>query len=271
MLRVVGALKGRLDLVALCRRLNARPQRACGGSGHTVMARGQIDRRKRSLKGFCDLFGSARWLRDELVGRKDVGIGNVAHVGPVEKVGVIADLEMGPAFLEDFGKARYCLPVPWTCDWRVSGSAVDLSVGLNSPENARRAKSDGKQAINSVGCKDQLFRFCFRFVVRIHGLVGQRNAFVDVNQVLAIEDHTRRASVDEFWNLVFLGRGNDCLRTVYIDFPVEGRILDTGGGRSCVDDTGRATLEERKKMRKVGNGEGDQVPFEWRRRPGLGH
>ena len=84
-------------------------------------ARGQIDRWKRGLKSFNDLIGGARCVGDKLVGGKDVGIGNVTDVSPVEKVGIIADLEMGPALLEDFGKARYRLSVPRTLDWRVSG------------------------------------------------------------------------------------------------------------------------------------------------------
>jgi hypothetical protein len=107
---------------------------------------------------------------------------------------------------------------------------VDWDAGLNSPENARRAKCDGQQTVDSVGCNDQLFALCLGLVVGIQGLLGQRNAFVDVDQVLTIEDHTRRASVDEFWNLVFLGRCNDCPGTVYIDFPVQCWILETSGG-----------------------------------------
>ncbi len=160
-----------------------------------------------------------------------MGIGNVADVSPVEKVGVIADLEVRSALLEDFGKARHRLPVPWTFG-EMSGcyESAKLPGRDDPPENARRAKSDSQQTIDSVGRNDQLFCFCLGFVVGIQGLLGQRNAFVDVDQVLAIEDNTRRASVDEFWNLVILGCGNDRPGTVHIDFPVEGRILETGGG-----------------------------------------
>ena len=113
----VGTLKGSHDLIGPRRRLDVRPQWACVGSGHAVPARSQIDRWKCGLKGFCDFFGCARRLRDELVGGKDVGMGNVADVSPVEKVGVIANLEVRPALLEDFGETRHRLPVPFTFDW----------------------------------------------------------------------------------------------------------------------------------------------------------
>ena len=100
----------------------------------------------------------------------------------------------------------------------------------NSPENARRAKSDGQQTVNFVGCNDYLFSFCLGLVVGIQRFLRERNAFVDVNQVLAIEDHTRRASVDEFWNLILLGGGNDRFGAIYIDLPVESWVLEAGDG-----------------------------------------
>ena len=83
-----------------------------------MAARGHINRWKRSVEGFGDFFGCARRPQDELVSGKDVGVGNVANVSPVEKVGVIADLEVSLALLEDFGKANYRLPIPFTFDWR---------------------------------------------------------------------------------------------------------------------------------------------------------
>jgi len=53
-------------------------------------------------------------LRDELVGCEDVGVCNVADIGPVEEVSVVTNLEVRAALLEDLGKARNCLAVTWS-------------------------------------------------------------------------------------------------------------------------------------------------------------
>jgi len=41
-------------------------------------------------------------------------MGNDANVNPVEEAGVIADLEVGLALLEDFGEVGHHLPIPFT-------------------------------------------------------------------------------------------------------------------------------------------------------------
>jgi hypothetical protein len=41
---------------------------------------------------------------------------NIADVSPVEEVGVVADLEMSAALIEDLGEAQDHLPVTWTDD-----------------------------------------------------------------------------------------------------------------------------------------------------------
>ena len=43
-----------------------------------------------------------------------MGIRNVADIGPIEEVSVVAYLEVGTALFEDFGEARDRLPVTWT-------------------------------------------------------------------------------------------------------------------------------------------------------------
>jgi hypothetical protein len=95
----------------------------------------------------------------------------------------------------------------------------------NIPENARGSKGDGQEAVSSISGKDELLGFCLGFVVSIERLFRKRYALVDIDEILAIEDHTSRAGVNEFWNIVFLGGTNDSLGTVYVDLPVEGWVL----------------------------------------------
>jgi hypothetical protein len=107
--------------------------------------------------------------------------------------------------------------------------AAILLVKGNIPENARGAEGNGQEAVGSVGGKDEFFGFCLGFVVGIEWLFRKRYALVDVDEILAVEDHTSRASINELWNFIFLGRSDDGLGTVYVYLPVEGRVLKASG------------------------------------------
>jgi hypothetical protein len=95
----------------------------------------------------------------------------------------------------------------------------------DSPENARRTKSDGQKAVSAVGGEDEFLGFRLGFVVGIEWFIRKWDALVDVDEVLAIEYDTGRASVYEFRNFVFLGRGNDGLGAIYVYLPIEGWVL----------------------------------------------
>lgn len=103
--------------------------------------------------------------------------------------------------------------------------AVILLRKENVPENARGAKGNGQEAVNSIGGKDEFLGFCLGFVVSIEWLFRKRYALVDVDEILAVEDHTSRAGVNELWNFIFLGSSDDGLSTVYVYLPVEGWVL----------------------------------------------
>ncbi len=155
-----------------------------------------------------------------------MSIRHIADVSPVEEVGVVTDLEVGTALFEDLGEARDRLPVTWTDD------GMSVSRGppgeRHLPKNARGTKGDSQKAISSVGGKDELLGLCLGFIIGIEWLIRKWYALVDMNKILAIEDHTGRTSVNKFRNFVFLGGSNDSLGTVYVYLPVEGRILKTG-------------------------------------------
>jgi hypothetical protein len=95
------------------------------------------------------------------------------------------------------------------------------------PKNARGTEGDGQEAVSSIGGEDELLGFCLGFVVGIEWLFRKRYTLVDVDEIMAVEDHTGRAGVNEFWNIVFLGGGNDSLGTVNVYLPVEGWVLKT--------------------------------------------
>jgi hypothetical protein len=114
----------------------------------------------------------------------------------------------------------------------------------NVPENSRGAKSDGQKAVSSVGSEDKLFGFCLRFVVGIERLFGNRHTLINVNEILAVEDHTGRAGVNELWDVVLLGGINDSLGAIYVYLPVEGWVLNIMSWRRCVDNARCTTLEK---------------------------
>jgi hypothetical protein len=97
----------------------------------------------------------------------------------------------------------------------------------DSPKNPCRAKGDGQEAINSIGGEDGLLGLGLGFVVSVERFIRKRDALVNMDKILAIEDHTGRTGVYEFWNFIFLGGGNDNLGTVYVYLPVEGWVLKT--------------------------------------------
>jgi hypothetical protein len=93
------------------------------------------------------------------------------------------------------------------------------------PKNARGAKGDGEEAVSSIGGEDELLSFCLGFVVGIEGLFRKWYALVDVDEILAVKNHTGGAGENELWNIVFLGGSNDSLGAVYVYLPVEGWVL----------------------------------------------
>ena len=150
---------------------------------------------------------------------------NIADVSPVEEVGVVADLEMSAALIEDLGEAQDHLPVAWTDDGMSMCSAPPGE--KDSPKNACGAKGDSQETVSSIGGEDGLLRLCLGFVVGIERLIREWDALVDMNKIPAIEDHTGRTGVNKFRNFIFLGGSNDRLGTVYVYLPVEGWILKT--------------------------------------------
>jgi hypothetical protein len=106
--------------------------------------------------------------------------------------------------------------------------AVLLLEKKNSPKNACGAKGDRQEAVSSIGGEDSLLGLCLGFVVGIERLIRKWDALVDIDKIMAIEDHTGRTSVNKFRNLIFLGGSNDSLGTVYVYLPVEGWVLKTG-------------------------------------------
>jgi len=97
------------------------------------------------------------------------------------------------------------------------------------PEDARRSKGNCQQTVSSVGREDKLLGLGLGFVVSVERLFGERYALIGIDEVLAVEDHTSRAGVDKFCNLVFLGSANDGLGTIYVYLPVKGRVLEASG------------------------------------------
>ena len=77
-------------------------------------------------------------------------------------------------------------------------------------------------AISSVGGKDELLGLCFGFIISIEWLIRKWYAFIDMDDILAIEDHTGRTGINKFRKFVFLGGSNNSLGTVYVYLPVEG-------------------------------------------------
>jgi len=98
---------------------------------------------------------------------------------------------------------------------------------LNLPKNARGTKGDGQYAVNPVGREDKLLSLCLGLVVGIEWLFGERHSLVNIDEILTVEDHTSGTSIDELWNFVFLGSGNDSLGTVYVYLPIECGVLNT--------------------------------------------
>jgi len=96
-----------------------------------------------------------------------------------------------------------------------------------SPKNACGAKGDSQEAVSSIGGEDSLLGLRLGFVVGIERFIRKRDALVDMDKILAIEDHTGRTGVNEFRNFIFLGGSDDCLGTVYVYLPVQGWVLKT--------------------------------------------
>jgi hypothetical protein len=113
------------------------------------------------------------------------------------------------------------------------------------PKNACGAEGDSQQAVSSIGGEDSLLGLCLGFVVGIERFIRKWDALIDIDEILAIEDHTGRTGVYEFRNIMFLGGGNDSLGTVHVYLPVEGRVLKTSSWRSCVNDARCAALENK--------------------------
>ena len=82
-----------------------------------------------------------------------------------------------------------------------------------------------------------------------------------MDEILAVEDHTGRAGVNELWNIVFLGGSNDSLGAIYVYLPVEGWVLKTSSWRRCVDNARCAALGEEETLRKKQSGKRTRVPF----------
>ena len=82
-----------------------------------------------------------------------------------------------------------------------------------------------------------------------------------MDEILAVEDHTGRAGVNELWNIVFLGGSNDSLGAIYVYLPVEGWVLKTSSWRRCVDNARCATLGEEETLRKKRSGKRARIPF----------
>ena len=97
------------------------------------------------------------------------------------------------------------------------------------PKDACGAKGDSQEAVSSIGGEDGLLCLCLGFVVGIERFIRKWDALVDMDEILAIEDYTGRTGVYKFWNIIFLGGGNDSLGTVHVYLPVEGRVLKTSG------------------------------------------
>jgi len=76
--------------------------RSCLRSGGTMVTRRESDRREISIKRVCffarqrqGLKGVSSWARiNQFVRREKVGVGDVLDIGPIEKIGVVPDLEM---------------------------------------------------------------------------------------------------------------------------------------------------------------------------------
>lgn len=150
---------------------------------------------------------------------------DVADVGPVKEVSVVTDLEMGTALFEHLCETPDHLPVTWTDDNMSICSAPPGE--KNPPKNACGAKGNSQEAISSIGSEDGLLCLCFGFVICIERFIRKWNALVDMDKVLAIEDHTGRTGVNKFRNFIFLGGSNHGLGTVYVYLPVKGWVLKT--------------------------------------------
>jgi hypothetical protein len=101
--------------------------------------------------------------------------------------------------------------------------------GKDPPKNACGANGDSQKAVSSIGGEDGLLALCLGFVVGIERLIRKWDALVDMDEILAIEDHTGRTGVYKFRNIIFLGGGNDSLGTVHVYLPVESWVLKTSG------------------------------------------
>ena len=94
-------------------------RRSCLRSGDTMVTRRESDRREIFIKCVC-FFGRQRqglkgvsfWARvNEFVRREKVGVGDVLDIGPVEKIGVVPDLEMRLSTVVNFIQPLHDLPV----------------------------------------------------------------------------------------------------------------------------------------------------------------
>jgi hypothetical protein len=104
---------------------------------------------------------------------------NIADISPVEKVGIVTDLEMSAALMEDLSEAPDHLPVTWTDDG-MSMRSVPPG-GKDSPKNACGAKGDSQEAVSSIGGEDGLLGLCLGFVVGIERLIRNWDALVDMD------------------------------------------------------------------------------------------
>ena len=198
------------------------------------------------------------WDDSELVGGKDVCIRNVADIGPVEEIGVVTNLEVRAALFRDLGEAWDSLAVTWS----VGEIVMSVVIMWSSPTResitypkmpAGRRATVSKPSVPLAARTDEFLGFCLGLVVGIERLFGKRNSLVNVDEVLAVEDHTSGASVYEFGNFVFLSGGNDGLGAVYVYLPVECWVLKTGSRRSSMDDTCCTTLRiNKKRLRNKG-------------------
>ena len=111
LLGLVWTLKGSDDSIAPLGTLDVRTQWPCERRGHTLFAGSQVDRWQGGIQGPGDHFRRAGRLRDELISCEEMSIDNVADIGPVEEVGVVANLEVSAALFEDAGEVWDVLAV----------------------------------------------------------------------------------------------------------------------------------------------------------------
>ena len=107
------------DATAFRGRLKDRAWGSCLRGGDTVVTRRESNGREVSVKHFCFFNRQRQRLKgvsfrpriNELVRREKMGVGDVLDIGPIEKIGVVSNLEMSLPAVINFVEPLHDLPV----------------------------------------------------------------------------------------------------------------------------------------------------------------